>query len=175
MAAQESDQIPVPSPSGGAIPVRASDVRPGEEPSGSLPTSRTFLRKIFVPGYYSAGLVITSALVPTIMIAVTLVVFIGGWPDGRALCIGIVAGLLGWGIMALVAQHFSTVDRANPEVYQELRSRVDILRTRMSTIQGMSHDPTQPRGEDPNLDIRLAAAKAEMDTYLRQVQNALGH
>jgi hypothetical protein len=130
---------------------------------------------MFIPGYYTAGLVITSALVPTIMIAVTLVVFIGCWPDGRALWIGIPAGLLGWAIMALVAQHFATVDRANPDVYQELRSRFAILRTQMNTMQEMSQNPAQAPGEDPQLSIRLSAVKAEMETYLRQVQNALGH
>jgi hypothetical protein len=48
-----------------------------------------------LPWYYLAGLVITSAVVPTIMIAVTLMVCISGLPDGRALWIGVPAGLLG--------------------------------------------------------------------------------
>jgi hypothetical protein len=171
MTDQGSGQTPVPLPSGGEKPAIPSDYRPGEEPSG-LPLAL----RIFLPGeYYLAGLVITSVLVPNLMAAVTSAVLIGWWADGRAMWIGILAGLLGWGIMALVAQHFATVDRANPAVYQELRSRYAILRTQMNTIQQISQNTAQRPCEDPHFSIRLSSAKAEMETYLRQVQNALGH
>ena len=118
---------------------------------------------------------ITSALMPTIMASVTLLVCIVWWPDVRALCIGIPAGLFGWGIMALVAQHLATVERANPDVYQELHCRFVILQTQMCTIRNASPNPAQPPYEDPHLSRRLTTATAEINTYLCEVGKVLDH
>jgi len=110
---------------------------------------------------------------PMVMAGVTLLVCILGWTDARALWIGIPAGLVGWGIAALVAQHFATVERANPDVYQELRCRFAILQTQRCTIQKSSPNPAQPPCENPYHSLRRATAMAEIKTYLDEVGNEL--
>jgi hypothetical protein len=116
---------------------------------------------------------ITSAFMPMITAGVTLLVYIVGWPDGRALCIGILAGLLGWGIIALVAQYFVTVEHANPDVYRELQCRFAILQEKMRAVREPSPNPAQPPCEDPYHSIRREIATAEIKAYLSEIGRML--
>jgi hypothetical protein len=141
-----------------------------KKPSGLPLALGTFFGPLLPNGYYLAAMSMASVAVPGIMIAVTLAACIGGWPRSWVLLVGIFGGLLGWVVLALVVQHFATIDRANPAVYHELRSRFEILKMQMDKIPEPSRYPTQ----NSDIDLRLSFARAEIKTYLDQVEQALG-
>jgi hypothetical protein len=96
---------------------------------------------------YQAGFTITLVAVPGIMIAVTFICSMfylhpythESNPSSPpihpptimgsiiSVSLGIIAGGLGWIISAVGAQMFAAIDRANPPLYRELRSRFEAL------------------------------------------------
>jgi len=87
-------------------------------------------------GKFLVGLTATAPIAPGILMVTIIVAYMGGkrWPTGAILLVGFVGGIIGWGILAVVAQYFATIDRANPGVYRELRSRVESLETQVNEL-----------------------------------------
>jgi hypothetical protein len=112
---------------------------------------------------YLAGMMVTVITAPGIAIAVTLVVYVGWLPSGSALLVGVLGGILGWLSLAFFAQRFVVIDRANPKVYQELRSRAEALQTYMQELA---------RKEDKLSDVEQYAL-AEARRYLNPIQEVL--
>jgi len=140
---------------------------------------------------YAAAMIATSSAVPFIMIAVTLALYIG-WPSNLTwlsnrwvLGFGVLAGGLGWILMAIVAQPFVVIEHARRAVYSEFQSRFAILQSQTGAIQEkLRTDHTRPyspfRDEEEekyywgNIYPRLRAAESELHAHLGRLGTALG-
>ena len=92
--------------------------------------------------HYLAGMSATAFAAPGIGIAVALVTYMVRWDDQAQasgpllpLVLGVLGSLIGWGCLALVAQWFVTIHRANPSVYRELYSRFKLLKAQMVALE----------------------------------------
>jgi len=119
--------------------------------------------------HYLVGMSATAFAAPAIGIAVALVTYMVRWQEGQAggtllpLVLGVLGGLIGWGCLGLVTQRFITIDRANPAVYRELRSRFKLLEAQMAALQ--------PRYAG-NTDDGVSYAWKEACTYCSRLKEA---
>jgi hypothetical protein len=144
--------------------------------------------------HYHAGMTITMVAVPGVMIGITFISYmiymhpyehspILPHPSsimGSIMCVllGITLGFLGWMILALMAQSFAAIDRANPAVYHELRSRFEALQPQIE--DAMKHMPENTKNDNgkgdgnESLHRRWESAIAEMHQYCSRLKEALG-
>ena len=113
---------------------------------------------------YLAGIISTAVAAPWITIAVIfmMVMVFNAESNGLAVGLGVLGGLGGWGILALVGTQFVTIDRAYPAVYRQLYARVQILHEQLATVEKLLQGRKQ---QDP-----LAYAFAEVHKYLSLLQ-----
>jgi hypothetical protein len=123
---------------------------------------------------FLVGMIATAVTAPGITIVVTVIVYIGQWPDSGplALLLGMFGGIIGWCILAAVAQHFVTIDRANPSVYRELHSRFEVLKAQ---IKELSTDKTDDElsKEGVSSQVRqhaLREAEAHIDRLRKELE-----
>jgi hypothetical protein len=92
--------------------------------------------------------------------------------------LGIALGFLGWIILALMAQSFASIDRANPAVYHELRSRFEALQPQIEDaikhIQENTKNDDGKGDDNESLHWRWKSAIAEMKQYCSRLKEALG-
>jgi hypothetical protein len=109
---------------------------------------------------------ITAAVAPGIATAVTLMMAIGsGWHNYTAVVLGVLVGLGGWMVLALVATQFVTIDRAYPAVYRQIYSRFQLLQEQLDTVKPLLKERVK---EDP-----IAYALAEAQKYRDLLQAVL--
>jgi hypothetical protein len=145
--------------------------------------------------HYHAGMTITMVAVPGIMIAVTFISYIFYMHPyehssllphpssimGSTMCVllGITLGFLGWIILALMAQSFASIDRANPTIYHELRSRFEALQPQIK--DAMEYIPEITKNDNGKGDgnecihRRREFAIGEMKQYCSRLKEALGN
>jgi hypothetical protein len=143
---------------------------------------------------YQPGLAITLIALPGIMIAATFICYMGyaheythpaspSHPSTimgsiMSVSLGVVGGFLGWLILAMGAQTFAAIDRANPALYRELRARFEALQSHIQAAReskGISQLPDdQNGGATARWHQRRISALEEMDQYNRRLQEAFG-
>ena len=113
---------------------------------------------------YLAGMISTAVAAPWIIIAVTfiMVMVLDAESNYNPVVLGVLGGLGGWGILALVGTQFVTIDRAYPAVYRQLYSRVQILQEQLATVEKLLQERKQ--------QDQLAYAFAEVHKYLFLLQ-----
>ena len=115
---------------------------------------------------YFAGLTIMAVVAPLIAITVTFIMAISNkWTSDTAVLLGLLVGLGGWIVLALVATHFVTIDRAYPSVYRQICSRFQILQEQLDTVEPRLKERVK---EDP-----IAYALAEAQKYRSLLQALL--
>jgi hypothetical protein len=92
--------------------------------------------------------------------------------------LGVVGGFLGWIILAVGAQTFAAIDRANPALYHELRARFEALQSYIQAAReskGISQIPDdQKGGTTVPLQQRRISALEEMNQYNSRLKEAFG-
>ena len=113
---------------------------------------------------YLAGMISTAVAAPWIIIAVTfiMVMVLDAESNYNPVVLGVLGGLGGWGILALVGTQFVTIDRAYPAVYRQLYARVQILQEQLATVEKLLQERKQ--------QDQLAYAFAEVHKYLFLLQ-----
>src|SRR5262245_4427617 len=117
------------------------------------------------------GMLVTAAAAPGIMIAVTLVTYISCCPNGWALVVGVIAGLVGWPLIGYAATQYTTVDRANPLVYKELRNCVENLQVQVNKAREQPKTEMQKKLREQLLE--LGGSLEEAEKYIRSLDQEL--
>jgi len=134
-------------------PARAVSVEPSPEPASLRSRSdRTLL----------AALIATAPIAPVLAIVSTVLLYIGGGPNGHPVAWGAIVAIVLWVIGATVATPFMTMERANRSVYRSLVTRVAALDTAAKSPSPETAEHIVRLGEELDVPVSRSVALSEL-------------